>query len=162
MGKLYPSHAVFASGCDTKGPEDPVTLRLADFLKSSGIHGMVCKSDQEPALKATVEAALAKIARSGEEKEGDDFPQLVPEYSAVGESPSNGKAERAIQFVEDMMRTYLHALEGRSGKKVGTHWPIVRWLVEHAANMINRFTTNPDGQSPYAALHGQNASDRQV
>ena len=87
---------MFASGCDAKGPEDSVTLRLVDVLKSSGINKMVYKSDQEPALKATIEAALSKIGRAGEQKEGDDFLQLVPEYSAVGESPRNGKAERAI------------------------------------------------------------------
>ena len=162
VGKLYPSYAVFASGCDAKGPDDPVTHRLADFLKASGVSKMVYKSDQEPALKATIEQALKQVGRTGIEKEGDDFLQLVPEYSAVGESPSNGRAERAIQTIEDMIRTYLHALEHRIGKKVDTQWPVVRWLVEHAANMVNRFTTNPDGVSPYAALHGRNAQDRQV
>lgn len=162
VGKSYPSQAVFASACDAKGPEEPVTLRLADFIKASGVHKLVYKSNQEPAIKATVEAALTRIGRSGDGKEGDDFLKLVPEYSAVGDSPSNGRAERAIQTVEDMVRTYIHALEDRINKKVNTHWPVVRWVIEHAACMINRFTTNPDGQSPYASLHGKNPSDRQV
>ena len=162
VGKLYPSHSVFATGCDAKGPEDPAAGRLAEFLRASGVNKMVYKSDQEPALKATVEYALTKIGRTGDAKGGDDFLQLVPEYSAVGESPSNGRAERAIQTIEDMVRTYLHALEGRIKTKVSTAWPVVRWLVEHAASMVNRFTTNPDGVTPYAALHGRNSGERQV
>ena len=66
VGKLYPSHAVFASGCEAKGPEDPVTDRLAEFLKSSGVSKLVYKSDQEPALKATIEHPLTRIGRKGE------------------------------------------------------------------------------------------------
>ena len=61
-----------------------------------------------------------------------------------------------------MIRTYVHALEARIGSKINTRWPVMRWLVEHAANMLNRFTTNPEGVTPYAALHGKNAADRHV
>ena len=28
--------------------------------------------------------------------------------------------------------------------------------------MLNRFPTNPDGVSPYAALHGRNAPDKGI
>ena len=88
--------------------------------------------------------------------------QFVPEYSAVGESLGNSKAERAIQTFEDLLSTYVHALEARLKSKLNTRWPVVRWLVEHTASMLNRFTTNPDGVTPYAALHGRNANDRQI
>ena len=61
-----------------------------------------------------------------------------------------------------MTRTYLSALEGRIRWKIPTQHPIMRWLVEHAASMLNRFTTNADGVSPYAYLHGRNSSERHI
>ena len=162
VGKIYPSHAVFATVCNKKGPEDPAVDRLAEFLKSTGIQHLVYKSDQEASIRATIEKSLERLQKPGEALAGNDFLQLVPESSAVGESPSSGKAERAVQSVEDMIRTYLSALESRLQTKVKTDTPVVRWMVEHAASMLNRFTTNPEGLSPYAALHGRNASERHV
>ena len=162
VGKLYPSQAVFASVCDRKGPDDPVVDRLADFLRSSGIRHLVYKSDQEASLKATIEKSLEKIDKPGMPTEGENFLQLVPESSAVGESASNGKAERTVQAVEDMVRTYLSALEGRLQAQVKSNSPVVRWMVEHAASMLNRFTTNSEGVTPYAALHGRNSTERHI
>ena len=130
VGKLYCSHNAFAAICDKKGPEDPVVPRLAEFLHSSGVTHLVYKSDQEFSLRATIEKSLEKLQKTGEALGGDDFLQLVPEKSAVGESPSNGKAERAVQSVEDMVRTYLHALEHRLKIKMPTDHPVMRWMVD--------------------------------
>ena len=66
-----------------------------------------------------------------------EFLIVVPEKRAVGESPSNGKAERAVQSVEDMVRSYLHALESRIKTKLPANHPVMRWMVEHAAAMLN-------------------------
>ena len=140
-GKLYPSHSFFASVCDVKGPEDSVTDRLAEFLKDSGVTKLVYKSDQEPAIRAMLEKALNSIGRTGDPRSNDEIIQLVPESSAVGESPSNGKAERAVQSIEDMTRTYPSALEDRIRAKIPTQHPVMRWLVEHAASMLNHFST---------------------
>ena len=126
VGKLYPSHSYFASVVDVKGPDDKVTGRLADFFKSSGISTLVYKSDQEPAIVTAVEQALLKIRRTGEPTADEEFISMVPENSAMGESPSNGKAERAVQTIEDMVRTYLSALEGRLKCGLSMSLPIFR------------------------------------
>ena len=139
-----------------------VLKQLAEFSKKSGVTKMVYKSDQEPAICTAVEAALSQICRAGDARHDAEILQLVPELSAVGESPSNGRAERAVQLVEDMVRTYLHALEGHLTVNIPTQHPIMRWLFEHAGSMLNRFTLNPDGVTPYAALHGKNPSERHV
>ena len=162
VGKLYDSCAIFASICDVKGPDDHIVDRLADFFKSTGLTKVVYKNDQEPAIRTAIEAALLKCGRSGEALPEQEVFQMVPENSAVGESPSNGRAERAVQMVEDMMRTYLSALESRLKCKIPTQHPVMRWLFEHAGNMLNRFTTNPNGLTPYAALHGRNPVERHV
>ena len=112
VGKLYPSRSVFASVCDTKGPDDSVTDRLASFFRETGHSHIIYKNDQEPALCATVAEAIRRSNRSGDGRPTTEVIQMVPEWSAVGESPSNGKAERTVQLVEDLLRTYLHALRG--------------------------------------------------
>ena len=128
VGRLYPSRAVFATACDVKGPDDSGVDRLADFFKNSGITKLVYKSDQEPSIKKAIEVALSRVGKSGEARSDEPIEQAVPENSAVGKSASNGKAERAVQQVEDMLRTYLHALEGRIKRKIPMSHPIRRWL----------------------------------
>ena len=160
VGRLYPSRAVFATVCDVKGPEDASINRLSDFFKESGITKVVYKNDQEPAICAMITSALKKAGREGDGRPTTDVMQMVPEWSAVGESASNGRAERTVQQVEDLLRTYLHVLESRINQRVSSCHDIVRWMVEHVMNMLNRYTVNPDGVSPYAALHGKRAVER--
>lgn len=74
-------------------------------------------------------------------KKGDEFLQLVPELSAVGESPSNGKAERTVQTVEDMVRTYLSALEGRLQGRVNSDSPVPKyadWIAMGYLGLLDR------------------------
>ena len=94
VGRLYPSRAIFATACDAKGIDDPEAVgRLATFLKEAGIPRLVYKTDQESSLKSAIEEALRRVGKSGT----FEAFEAIPEYSAVGESASNGKAERAVQ-----------------------------------------------------------------
>ena len=104
--------------------------------------------------------AIRRSNRAGEGRPTDEVIQMLPDWSAVGESASNGRAERTVQQVEDLLHTYLHALESRIKTAVNTSSPIVRWMVEHTMHMINIHTVNPDGVTPYAALHGKRAVAR--
>ena len=101
VGRLYPTRAVYGAIVTEKGTGDELAVKLlANFFKENGRVNLVYKSDQESALKAFVDAALKQIG--GTSKEDDDLVTCaVPEYSAVGESASNGKAERTIQQIED-------------------------------------------------------------
>ena len=106
VGKLYPPKMFFASGCDTKGSDDDVTNRLAAFFKEAGIPEIIYTTDQEYSLKGMIEEALRRTGRSGKL----EAFEAVPEASAVGESASNGRAERAVQSIEDIFRTIKNAL----------------------------------------------------
>ena len=91
VGRLYPSRAIFATSCDAKGADDPEAIgRLATFFKEAGIPKLVYKTDQESSLKSAIEEALRRVGKSGV----FEAFESIPEYSAVGESASNGKAER--------------------------------------------------------------------
>ena len=95
---------------------------MAEFIRQSGLTKFVYKSNQESAIKALMTEAIRKTGTSGE---------LAPisENSAVGASASNGRGERAVQAVEDMVRTLKAALESRLHWKLPTAHTVFRWLV---------------------------------
>ena len=105
-------------------------------------------SDQEGSLAALTEGAIGLLGAHG------DPVTAVPELSPVGESQSNGKSERAVQDLEDQLRTMKLAFEDRFKLRLGSSSAIMKWLVEHAANTINRCALGPDGKTPYQRLHG--------
>ena len=151
VGRLYPSRAMFATACDTKGAEDEAVGRLATFFNESGLPKLVYKTDQEHSLKSAIGEALRRTGKSGT----FEAFEAVPENSAVGKSASNGRAERAVQAVEDLLRTLKSALEARLQSKIPVSHPVMRWLIEHTANVLTRYSVNPDGQTPYQVLHGK-------
>ena len=131
---------MYASGVDEEamGDEDAIE-ELKVFLEENGVRSRVYKSDQEPSLKAFIDEAL-KRAGAASSEDDDAVACAVPEYSAVGESASNGKAERAVQTIEDLARTLKSALEARIGARVGSTHPMMRWIVRHAALILNQFS----------------------
>ena len=109
-------------------------------------------SDQESPLRTLFEHAIHLAGASGE------LVEAIPERSAVGESQSNGKAERAVQEAEDNIRTMKLALEERLGCRLGSQSPVMKWLCEHVAANLNRFNVGDDGCTPYQRLHGKRYS----
>ena len=86
----------------------------------------------------------------------------MKEHSAVAESASNGKAEKAIQPVEDLLRTLKSALQERLGGRIPTSHPVIRWLAEHVATILNRHSVSKGGQTAYSALHGKRSNESMV
>ena len=73
-GRLYPSNAVFATVCDTKGTEDVSAVsRLTNFIKASGVPKLVYKSDQENSITKMTEEALRRSGRTGVPEDPDTF-----------------------------------------------------------------------------------------
>ena len=52
------------------------------------------------------------LLRTGKSRVFEAY-ESIPEYSAVGASPSNGKAEHAVQTIQDQLRTPKSAIESR-------------------------------------------------
>ena len=125
VGRLYPSRAVIAIPCDVKGPDAYCVDRLATLWRGCGITEMVYMCDQESSINLCIQESLRKMKLSGE------FAGGVPENSAVGESQSNGRAEAAVQQVEDYVRTYKAALEARIGAQIPCVHPVMMWMVEY-------------------------------
>ena len=127
---------------------------MASFIKDSGYRSIVYRSDQEPSIRAMFEEAFKAAGREGVSY-NPNLQQMVPEASAVGESQSNGKAESAVQKVEDLLRTYKSALETNIDERIPANHPVFAWLVEHTASIHNRLVCTEDGTTPYQSLHGQ-------
>ena len=61
------------------------------------------------------------------------------------------------------MRTYKAALESRPQKRIPSHHPVIRWLVEHTTTVLNKYNLHDHGDgliSAYEFLHGKKASER--
>ena len=98
-GRLYPTRRTLSLPCLHKGEDARTVARLSEWIRGSGLLKLAYKSDQEKSLKTLLEKAVTKLGRE------DVLHEAVPEESPVGESASNGKAERAVQDVEDLLRT---------------------------------------------------------
>ena len=90
-------------------------------------------------------------------------PTIVaaPEHSHPGESPSNGKAERSVRTFVELLATHKASLEARLGlaQPLPCSHPIVRWLVEHVAFILNRCQVDKGGRTPYGHVHGKDVKD---
>ena len=155
VGKMEPYKAFVALPVDLKGTGDvSVITRLAKFICDCGPTRIVIKSDQERSLRPVIEEAL-RVART----EGN-LEHAVTEVSAVSDSQSNGRAERAVQAVEDLLRTMKLALEDRIKRRIPSTHAIMAWLVEHVANILNKYRVSPDGKTAYQRIHGRRVHER--
>ena len=110
-------------------------------MKDEGVSKISYGSDREPAIDSLIETALKNNGKAGE------VTDASPEHSAVGESTSNGVAERTVQQFEDLLSTLKAALEEWLKARLPSHHQVMRWLVQHVASIYNRQSTNSDGWS---------------
>ena len=164
--------------------------RIAQLFKDPGLVHFVYRSYQESATKSLLDQAVITSGRSGtsygdlaeqektdvgimEELDADDYKQpdsspvasdrilvATPERSMPGESPSNGIAERAVQQLEDQVRTMKLALEARLKVRIPMDHPIMAWMVEHASHLLTKYHVGPDGRTGFGRLHGKEVRER--
>ena len=64
--------------------------------------------------------------------------------------------------MEDQVQPIRSALESRIGAKIPSSHPIMRRMVEHSVAILNVYTVNISGISPYQVVHGQKAFERRI
>ena len=79
-------------------------------IDNSGFNRVIIKSDQEPAIRALLQAVKNE---RGDEMNIEKRVELIPEKSPVGESRANGEVERYVQTVQGQVRTLKMSLESR-------------------------------------------------
>ena len=98
-----------------------------EVLDVLGYPRIAFKTDNEKSMTALQERVKAM-------RQGETFLS----NSKNRDSQSNGMVERAIQQVEEIVRTIKLQLEYRMGCKVPAGHPIMHWMVEYASEMLNR------------------------
>ena len=147
VGRLYPSRALVSIPCEVKGVDDYTVERLTHFIKGCGLKRLVYKCNQERPLGAMINSSMTLLGGSA------SFDGGIPENSSVGESQSNGRAEAAVKCVEDQIRVMKGALEARIGARVPSTYPVLKWLVEYAGVVLNKYSVQSTGRSAYHHLH---------
>lgn len=117
---------------------------------------LVYVSGQEGASRKFFEATFNKLALDGA------VVQAVPGVSAVGESQSNGLAERGVQLVEELLRTYKIALEDRMQQTLSAQHHVFLRLAEHVGSVYNKYETDKEGEAAYERMHGVPAEERSI
>ena len=184
--RLYPYKLIFGFVVPAKGPDPLVVTRLAKLITDCGLVHFAYRSDKEPAIISMIQEACAMAGRKGVHVKGDDesvvldagdsqtgelqpeeHPRAVdqsavavPEHSHPGESQTNGLAERAVQELVDHVRVFKLALEANINARIPAEHPILAWIVEHAAYLLNRCVLGTDGRTAWGRLHGKESTEK--
>ena len=147
VGKDRDSGALMAHIVPMKGAETEwVVKQVIKDIRQLGHHGrLLLRSDQEPAI----EALKDEIAR------GRTGATTVIESSPVGDSQSNGLAERGVRTLEELMRVHKMDLEQRIGTTLAMDHVVFEWMVEFVANSYNQNQVGHDGKTPYQRVRGK-------
>ena len=65
--------------------------------------------------------------------------RTIREYSPKNSNWFNGIVERAVQSVEQFVRTLKSALDEGMAVKIDTLHPVLTWLCGYAGLLLNRF-----------------------
>ena len=172
--RLFPYRLTFAFVVANKGPDPVVVTRLAKLITDCGLVHFAYRSDKEPAIISMIQEACGLAGRNGVHVKNDEDAQAilgdkdsetgevqddqhphavdrshvaVPEHSHPGESQSNGLAERAVQDLVNHVRVLKLALETNIKARLPAEHPVMAWLVEHAAYLLNRCVLGTDGRT---------------
>ena len=138
VAKHRDSKSVLASVVPVKGASNNFAARrICAFLRELGLEhaDLVLRSDQEPAIVDLLNEVSRKRAPA----------KSFLEQSPVGESQSNGMIERNLT-IEGQIRVLKDAFETRIRNKITADHPVLSWLVEFAAVLVNRYEVGHDGK----------------
>ena len=144
VGKMWPSLLLRARVVPSKGSSpEGLPEALVDDLRCAGAHGEVMvRSDQENAIGELIRrvAFLRALAKT------------VIEETPVADSRANGRAERAVQVVEEQCRTIIYDLEEMTGERVSVKSSLFPWIVEYSCDCVNKFRVGDDRRTTYERI----------
>ena len=132
---------------DAKGASASSAVRqvLRDLRKMGHYGDIKVRSDQESSI-SDLFRAVAKERGSA---------RTVLTHAARNDSKGNGQAEKAVQSIEEMVRTLFIDLEQRCGEEISVHDEFFPWLVEHACDLLNRFKVRKGNKTAWEYLTGE-------
>ena len=77
------------------------------------------------------------------------------EHPEEGEKQSNHLAEGGVNIVKGLIRTLKSSTESNLRTEIGPSHPLIPWIIEHAAQVKNRYMVGADGRTPTERLKGR-------
>ena len=74
------------------------------------------------------------------------------ETAARSDSKGNGEAEKAVQSIEEMLRTLMVDLEERCGEPLSVTEPFFEWLIEHACDLLNKYHVRKGNKTAWESI----------
>ena len=106
--------------------DETIVKRMTQSVDEIGYRKVVIKTDGEPALITVQEKITAKCVH-----------KTLVENPLAYDPQANGGAERAVAEVEAQLRAIQIGLETRIRTQVDIEWPVIEWMIPHAADVIN-------------------------
>ena len=122
---------------------------MVEAINNLGYTKIILKTDGEPAIVQLAEDI--KRIRSHD---------AILQNPSAYDPASNGVAEHAVQDLVGQVRAIKLGLEQRTKMKLGTHGPLLQWIVPHAAWTINVGQVGHDGKTPRHRLMGKSSQKR--
>jgi hypothetical protein len=99
------------------------------------------------------ESALSDLFRAVGRARGS--ARTVLTHAARSDSKGNGQAEKAVQSIEEILRTLFIDLEQRCGEELSVHDSFFPWLMEHACDLMNRYKVRKGNKTAWEYLTGE-------
>ena len=142
----FETDMVFAHVCRKKGSDADVLETMMADIEVLGHRQIVFKSDQETSITALQRELAARRLEMRLENS--------PNYHSV----ANGRVENAVQRVIGFTRSLTDALEANIRQAIEPNMPVMTFMVNHAATIINRFSVDQDGRTPMEKARGTAAN----
>ena len=147
MGKSVFAHVVPQKGVDRDHYSVDVLMKDLQWL---GYTKLSLRSDNEPAILSLLAHAVTEARL-----QLTPLEQIIQEHPNVYDSSGNGEVEVAVKQVTGILRSNKLDLEKRVGFVVPQVHPVMSWLVEYAAWVLNVRSIGPDGVTPYQRVRGR-------
>ena len=99
------------------------------------------------------ESSITDLFKAVAKERGD--ARTVLAHAARSDSKGNGQAEKAVQSIEEMVRTLMIDLEQRCGENLSVTENFFPWLVEHACDLLNRYKVRKGNRTAWVRIRGK-------
>ena len=137
LGKACFAHVIPQKGIDADHYAVDVLMKDIAWL---GYTSLSLRSDNEPAILALLKHAVTEARYTVKELE-----QILEEHPNTYDSAGNGQIEATVKQFTGILRTNKIALEQEINLKVPLQSPLLAWLVEYAAFIVNIRIKGEDG-----------------
>ena len=99
------------------------------------------------------ESSLTDLFKAVARDRGD--ARTVITHAPRSDSKGNGQAEKAVQSIEEMVRTLMIDLESRCGESLSVEDSFFPWLMEHACDLLNKYKVRRGNLTAWEIIKGE-------